>query len=274
MSTLSERLHALVRRREPSLPVGLVRIAVGLGALIKLLDVAPKLWAATRPQVFLLPYWEALPRPTPGWILTLTTLWAISALLFAAGWFGRKPGVVLTLVLAAVLVVDRQIYSNHLYLLALLVGLLTLADSTRAASLDARHGFGAPEVAGWPVTLLRWQLTILYFFAAVSKLNGAFLSGAVLIEQLPHFSAYPAILRLVSWIGLAAEWWLALGLWLPRTRVVSAWIGVAFHGTVLIFMQPKPELVVFGLESLALYLLFFPPATVERWLGRRSEREV
>lgn len=253
-------LRALVTGREPSGPVGLVRLAVGLGVLIKLLDLAPKLFRATEPQVLLLPYFAGLPRPTPTGVLLLLAVWTISALLFLAGWGGRGPGVVLTGVLATVLALDQQLYSNHLYLLTLLVALLTLAGAGRAYSLDARHGHGSATVPGWPVTLLRWQLTLLYLFAALSKVNPAFLSGAVLVEQLPRFAAYPDLLRVASWLGLALEGWLAFGLWWPRTRQVTLGLGVLFHLTVLIFMVPKPELLVFGLVSLGLYRLFFPPA--------------
>lgn len=263
MSAVSGLL-TLIRRREPSRPVGLARIAVGAAAVVKLVDVAPTLWAATAPQMFLTPYSTALPRPTPGWVLALTVLWAISALLFTAGWGGRKPGGVLCAALVAVLVLDRQLYSNHLYLLVLLVGLLTLADASRAVSLDARQGHRRESgIPGWPVTLLRWQLTILYFFAAASKVNPTFLTGAVLAEQLPHFAGHGELLKLASWLGLALETWLAVGLWHPRTKRATALLGIAFHLTILAFMQPKAELLVFGLESLALYPLFFPRKSPE-----------
>jgi Vitamin K-dependent gamma-carboxylase len=251
-------LHALIARREPSGPVGLVRLAVGLGVVIKLLDVAPKLWRATDPQVLLLPYFEGFGRPTPMAVLALLALGTGAALLFLAGWGGRAPGLVLTAVLGAMLALDQQLYSNHLYLLTLLVALLTLAGAGRAVSLDARHGRGGDTVPGWPVTLLRWQLTLLYLFAALSKLNPAFLSGAVLVEQLPRFAAYPDVLRWASWLGLALEAWLAVGLWWPRTRRRTLVLGVLFHSTVLLFMVPKAELLVFGLVSLGLYRLFFP----------------
>lgn len=257
-------LHAVVAGREPSGPVGLVRIAVGLGVVLKLLDVAPKVRRTTDPEVLLMPYFEGLGRPTPMAVLALLALGTVAALLFLAGWGGRAPGVLLTGVLGTVLALDQQLYSNHLYLLTLLVALLTLAGAGRAFSLDAFRGRGGGTVPGWPVTLLRWQLTLLYLFAALSKLNPAFLSGAVLVEQLPRYAANPEVLRWASWLGLGLEAWLAVGLWWPRTRRLTWVLGGLFHTTVLVFMVPKVELLVFGLVSLGLYPLFFPPAARER----------
>jgi hypothetical protein len=256
-------LHAVIASREASGPVAQVRIAVGLGVVIKWCDIAPKLSRMTDPQRMLLPYFEGLGRPTPPVVWSLWGLGLVAACLFLAGWGGRTPGVVLAAVLGAFLALDQQLYSNHLYLLTLLVALLTLAGAHRAFSLDARCGRGSDTVPGWPLTLLRWQLTLLYLFAALSKLNPVFLSGAVLGEQLPRYAAYPDVLRWASWLGLTVEAWLAVGLWWSRTRRPTLALGVLFHATVLVFMVPKVELLVFGLVCLGLYRLFFPPAARE-----------
>ena len=97
----------------------------------------------------------------------------------AAGKAVPVTGTLLAALVGYVLTLDQQTYSNHLYLLSLLSVLLALAHTER-------HREPA-------LTLLRWQLVVVYAFAAASKVNADFLSGRVIAENLPPaFSALAA----------------------------------------------------------------------------------
>lgn len=262
-------LRSLVRREVESRPVGIVRAAVGAATLLKLAYAAPLLTALARPGAFRIPHFPGLPMPSPEAMLGLLGLWLAAAAAFSLGWRTRFSGAVLTAVLGVVLLLDRQLYASHLYLLFLLCLLLTLADSGAAFSLDARRTGGRPWIPAWPAVLMKLELTIVYGFSAVAKLNPAYLSGSMLVDVLrepgllavPDAWVTPGRLAPWAWASILLELVLAVGLWLPRWRRPVALLGIAFHTLVVLTLNPAVELIVFATESLAVYRLFFidPP---------------
>ena len=249
--------------------MGIVRAAVGSAAILKLAYAAPLLTALAQPGAFRIPRFSGLSMPSPEAMLGLLGLWLAAAAAFALGWRTRLSGAVLTAVLGVVLLLDRQFYASHMYLLFLLCLLLTLADSGAAVSLDARRTGGRPWIPAWPSVLMQLQLTIVYAFSAVAKLNPAYLSGTMLADVLrePGFLDLPAAwvtpsrLAPLAWSSILLEIILAVGLWLPRWRRPVALLGIGFHALVVLALTPAVELIVFAIESLAVYRLFFidPP---------------
>jgi hypothetical protein len=80
--------------------------------------------------------------------------------------------------------------------------------------------------------LIRWQLTIVYAFTAISKLTPAWLSGDPLARLLldAHGLALPPALLVVSAIGAAAaEAFLAPALWVRRLRPYVLAVGASAH---------------------------------------------
>ncbi len=82
----------------------------------------------------LLPWMPQLSSDYARWF---AVCWMAASLLFVLGAFTRLSGSVLTLLVAYLLVWDQNLYSNHLYLLALWCLLLTIADSGAVLSLDS-----------------------------------------------------------------------------------------------------------------------------------------
>lgn len=265
MPALTAALQRLVRREMESRPVGIVRAAVGAAAILKLAYAVPLLTALSQPQAFRIPRLSGLPMPSPEAMLGLLGLWLAAAAAFSLGWRTRLSGAVLTTVLGVVLLLDRQLYASHLYLLFLLCLLLTVADSGAAFSLDARRTGGRPWIPAWPAVLMQLELTIVYAFSAVAKLNPAYLSGAMLVDVLsepgllgvPAAWVTPGRLAPLAWASILLELVLACGLWLPRWRRPVAAAGIAFHVLIVLTLTPAVELIVFAIESLAVYRLFF-----------------
>jgi hypothetical protein len=265
MPALRAALHRLVREEMASRPLGTVRAAVGAAALLKLADAAPLLTSLAQPGAFRMPRFAALPMPSPEAMLGLLGLWLAAAAGLLLGWRTRLSGAVLTAVLGLVLALDQQLYASHLYLLFLLVLLLTVADSGAALSLDARRNGGRPRVPAWPALLMKLELTIVYAFSAVAKLNPAYLSGAVLagvlrepgLVPLPASWQTPGRLAALAWTSILFELILAAGLWSRRWRLPVACAGVAFHAFIVLALHPRSDLVIFAIESLAVYRLFF-----------------
>lgn len=251
-------------RTTGSRPVAVARIVVGAAVLLKAGVLVPTLLALRDPAVLRVPMASWLPALPADAVPAVIGVWLVSGTAFLLGWRTRLAGGVLAAVVLITLLGDQQLYSNHLYLAVTLTALLTLADAGAALSLDARRRGARPRVTAWPVTLLKLQVTIVYGFAALAKLNLVYISGAVLNTQLGWGSlvAVPDALRrwevmsVLALVSILAEAFLALALWSERWRPVGFGLGLAFHAAIVLGMDPTGELIVFSALMFALYLLF------------------
>lgn len=257
-------LHDLVTRAGAPRAAGVTRAVVGMAAILKGLERAPVLDRLADPGILRIPYIPGQPSvvglPTELVIL----VWVGLAAAFMLGAFTTASGIGLCVVLAAILFSDQQLYSNHLYLLIWLVGLLTLARSGAAVSVDAWRGRGRAGIQGWPIVLIRLQLIVLYLFAGLSKINLMYLSGSVVAVSLRREGplAIPAdwrsfeLMAAVSAVSILVELGLAVGLLLPRWRRTAFVLGLAMHAGIALWFDPTLPLVIFGVMTLGPYVLF------------------
>lgn len=271
-------LLRLVTRAHPSRPLAAARIIFGVAVLAKAWDIHSKLDHISSSGVFLLPYAGWAPSPGPGLVAAILVVWAVAGTAFTVGWRTRWAAAGLLATVGAAFLLDQQMYSNHHYLIVTLVVLFTVADSGAAWSLDARREGHRPTVTAWPVDLLKIQLSVVYGFAAVSKLNATYLSGDVLDVyvrwlgpwEFPEAWEVPAVLVALSLASIAAEAFCAVGFWFRRTRVAAVVVGVGLHAAIVATMTSRLALTVFSLAMVCLYVLFFdlrglPP--LGRWIA-------
>lgn len=249
-------------RPVPAAPLGMARIATGLAALAKLLIVGPDLLALSLPGTVRLPWIDGF-APAVAMPYVVIAAWTASAVAFTAGFRTRAAGIVLCITAALTLASDHQLYSNHLYLLILLAGLLVLSDAGADRSIDAGWRSGR-TVSGLGPQLLRIQVTIVYGYAALWKINLQFLSGAVLgiylregFVALPVFADDPVMLAWLAIMTVLMEFFVAFGLWSARLRPLAAAVGIALHIAFVLFISIWGDLVVFGLLMVGTYPLFF-----------------
>jgi len=115
--------------------------------------------------------------------------------------------------------------------------LLTIADSGARFSLDARRSGGRDMILEWPILLLKIEISIVYFYAALLKINPQYLSGVMLttfwpFNQLavqPGFWSAVPILPILAVASILTEFFLAVALWVPRLRWLALAVGVGFH---------------------------------------------
>jgi hypothetical protein len=110
----------------------------------------------------------------------------------------------------------------------------------------------------------------VYLFAALSKINRTYLSGATMaayvspaVLAVAPESGRTAVVLAMTWGSILVELWLAFALWSPRCRATAVATGIAFHA-VMIALLPSPvryQLTVFAVEMLALYVVFAVPLT-------------
>lgn len=246
-------------------PLARTRIVIGVLAFIRAAEGGRVLWKLTTPDTLRLPFVAGMPEMSRAEVPWLVGIWMAAAVAFTAGWRTRSAGVVLVLAMLRVLTGDQQAYSSHLYLMLLLVLILTVADSSATASLDARRVGSRAWIPAWPVWLLAVQGSLVYGLAAATKLIPEYLSGAVLCFHLGwlHWSSPPVMLCAgLAIASVLTELFLAVGLWSRRFWGVACVAGLGLHALMifLLAMQVRLQLVIFAGEMLVLYPLY-PIAT-------------
>lgn len=183
------------------------------------------------------------------WLLSAMVLfgaWARFAAVLMAGW--------------AFQMAFGSVFSSHLYLLSIVCVLLALSDCERHLALRPR---GAGEVADWPLFLMRCQLSIVYGFAALAKINTDWLSGVVVgeISDQAYLVSLPDLVHApLAWSVVAVEGAAAALPWLARTRILAGALIVALHAGMFIMAgerMPLLELAIFAGLMGALYSSFF-----------------
>lgn len=255
-----ERMQAFLHGQATALPIGAARIGVGIAAMLAAVELSSVLADLDDPAVVRVARFEWIADIPPGAVVPFLVLWMLAGLAFCLGWNTRPAGALLIGFLGYVLVLDHQLYANHLYLLTLMILLLTLAHSDASLSIRARRHGGRETIPAWPVVLIRTQVSIVYAFAAISKLNLPYISGAVLLLNSP----VPGIESLPHWIFIAAavasvavEAFLAVAFWIRRFRTGALVVGVGFHLTILASVRVVPDLITFAVLMASAYLAFF-----------------
>jgi len=150
-------------------------------------------------------------------------------------------------------------YQHH-YLVALILLLASFVPWQRP--VDAKP---ATPVRSWALRLILVQLGILYFWAAISKLDPAWLDGRTLGGQIKVGADTLIDVRSLidSTIGIRAmsnlvvlvELALAFIVWMPRAWFVAAPLGILFHlGIVLSGL----EIGLFAWLMIGFYTLLLP----------------
>jgi vitamin K-dependent gamma-carboxylase-like protein len=224
----------------------------------------------------------------------------VPILLLGLGLFARPAIAALLLLQGYVFFSDQLNFRNHPYFFLLVLLLLLFSPCDEALSLkrvwDKARGRTIPG-DGYlgpvrPVTaqrLIQMQVSIVYFFAALHKVNGWFLSGngleQALTDDLFHGWSGDALrallsehalaslrdllaadtpIRLAAWGAVATELFLAFGLWFRRTRPLALALGIPLHLGIAFAMHIR----MFSLATISSYLLFLDAQTVPRFLAR------
>ncbi|MEZ4366551.1 MAG: HTTM domain-containing protein [Kofleriaceae bacterium] len=165
-------------------------------------------------------------------------------------------------------------YQHH-YLIALLLVLACAVPWTATAPPPPARGTPPPpRIASWALRLVLVQLALVYAWAAISKLDGHWLDGSALAEQIKTGRAHDLITATIGMkaaaIGVVlVELALAATLWHRRGWWVALPLGVGLHAGIAI---TDLEIGLFAYLMLALYLLVVPDslydALARRWPWR------
>jgi hypothetical protein len=239
----------------PARLLRLIQRVIGAVCLLRVIEEYRVMSRVLNPQTIHFPVIEGVPTLTLTQAAIILPLWFGAALAFTIGWKTRISGFVLAAVMGYTLLIDQQLYASNLYLLCLIVLLLTLAEVGRPSESNS--------VWRWPILLLRIQLSIVYFFAAVTKVNSVYLNGYMLESNLrkdfPAAVFMPRMLTTLAVASIVIELFLAGAFWVRSLRKSAVLVGVLFHVTMVLTLTPlvAAQLIVFAVACISIYPLFF-----------------
>ncbi|TRX54810.1 HTTM domain-containing protein [Fulvivirga sp. M361] len=119
----------------------------------------------------------------------------ILALFIALGLFYRLSALLFFIGFTYVFLLEQARYLNHFYLICLLSFLVIFLPAHRHFSLDALlfKKISSRTLPAWPLSLLKFQLGIVYFFGGVAKLGKDWLAGEPMRMWLSNRSSFPLI---------------------------------------------------------------------------------
>ncbi|NQV52801.1 MAG: HTTM domain-containing protein [Flavobacteriales bacterium] len=174
---------------------------------------------------------------------------ALSSLGIAFGALYRISTVVFFLAFTYMELVDATYYLNHYYFVSLVGLILIFLPAHRQHSIDALSGLTkrVSKVSAATISLLKFQLGLVYFLAGVAKLNADWLLEAMpLAIWLPAQAHLPIIGELMtfkatafafSWAGAAYDLAIPFVLLSARLRWGGYAAVIAFHLMTWSFFQ-------------------------------------
>ncbi|MCG8652717.1 MAG: HTTM domain-containing protein, partial [Pirellulales bacterium] len=212
-------------------------------------------------------YWVKLwPGEGIYWHFVITK---VAAICLALGLLTRVSAAVCCLATAYVLLVERQIYVNHYYLLSCASALLVFMPAGRRFSIDALIGYQRREntFPRWQLWLMRFQLGLPYVGGGIAKLNADWLAGqpaGIMVSQRTDLPVLGPLLSLdgaahvLTFGGLFYDLLVVPMLLCRWTRWPAVGLSLIFHLTNAATLS----IGVFPWFMLATLVVFFPVQTV------------
>lgn len=194
------------------------------------------------PRYFFKFYWFEWVRPfDEREMYILLSIIIGSAAMVMIGFFYRLAIITFFVSFTYLELIDATNYLNHHYLVCLLSFLMIFLPANRWLSVDALlwKKIKARIVPSWTINILIFQLTIVYTFAGLAKLNYDWLFNAMPLaiwlperHEIPilgYFFQFKWTAFLMSWGGAFYDITIAYFLMFSRTRPFAYGLVVIFH---------------------------------------------
>ncbi|MEM9848132.1 MAG: HTTM domain-containing protein [Bacteroidota bacterium] len=200
----------------------------------------------------------------------------LSALCIILGLFYRLNTIIFFLLFVYVELLDKTYYLNHYYLVSLLSFWLILVPANRWYALDTLlfPKIKSTTCANWHIFLFKIQLSIVYFFAGLAKVNpdwlfqaqplATWLPGRYQLPLIGSWLHYKEVAFLFSWAGCLYDLTIWIFLWIKKTRPYAYILVIAFHVLTAILF---PRIGMFPYIMIAYTIIFFAPAWHEKVLS-------
>ena len=221
---------------------------------------------------------EWLPLPSFELFQFLEVVLVVCAVFFVVGLFTRGAGAIIATIYLYFFLLSVFSYRHHIMLFVIVLLVLGFSRCSDHYSLEAYFkgkSWHPPPRKVLPLRLLQVLLSIIYFFSAYQKFNGGWMTGeivAVFHEQgsargfwvdlldgwfaLPWLAPFSDLFwRSLGPFTLFVEGLLVFGLWVPRLRRVSIFLGITLHLGIDMMMS----VATFSMQMWALYIVFIYP---------------
>ncbi|MEQ8907737.1 MAG: HTTM domain-containing protein [Vicingaceae bacterium] len=272
-----EKLHHSLHRQVSIAPLAGFRIVFGLLLFFSSFRTLQKGWVY---ELYVLPNYHFAffdwikPLDASGMTL-LFILLCVSALGITLGFFYRLSALVFFILFTYVELIDKTYYLNHYYLVSLLCFWLVLVPANRSHSLDALlfPKLRSTSVPHWSILIFKVQLSIVYFYAGLAKVNpdwlfeaqplASWLPGRYDLPLLGSIMHWQETAYLFSWAGCIYDLSIWIFLWRSKTRGLAYFFVLVFHIlTAIIF----PRIGMFPYIMITATLVFFSAAWHQKWL--------
>jgi hypothetical protein len=240
-------------------PLAICRILVGLAAAGFAFEWIGVLVRAASGNYLALPAVEGLLTVSPQFVIGLFVTALIAALAMVLGVAGRLAPILVAATTGTVLLADQQTYSNHLVLLFVLSLFLGFSGGDQAWALSRSPK--SSWVPYWPAFLVKAQVSSVYAWTAIAKINPEYLGGEVLDTYLHPWVPIPQeLLPVVAVMSIVAEGSLAVLLWIPQVRKLTIALGAGLHVGIVLLLQDPAPLIGFAMLMATGYVLAAMPA--------------
>ena len=255
------------------------RISIGLIFLVSVVRYFAHGWIQDflYPELHFTYYGFGWVKPWPLWgLYAHFIITGLASLGLMLGFFYRISAALCFVGLSYIFLLEQSDYLNHFYLICLLALLMIFIPAHRRFSLDAwrKPKIRSDDAPAWARGLLLAQLSIVYFYAGIAKLNPEWLSAAPLRVWLSDATDVPLIgnllatefgYRVFAYGGLAYDLLIVPLLFWKRTRLFAYIWGLAFH----LLNFAVFDIGVFPWMMMLATLLYFPPEWPRRWFRWR-----
>jgi hypothetical protein len=218
-------------------------------------------------DAFYEPYAAWYPELPEGVYIGLLWLAAVAAVAMTIGVLPRLATATAFGIVAYNLFLSTTHFHNNRAYLLIVLGLLAVAP------------LGRETGPAWPLWLLRFECSAVYFASAFSKLiDPDWFGGTVTWQRVVHAKAELQGGVLPDWavslltnrsfhtgaakLIVLTELFIALGLWWPRTRYAAVWVAVVFHLSI----EASASVQVFSYLAVCVLVVWAVPSTRDRVL--------
>lgn len=204
----------------------------------------------------------------------------IGAIGIALGWYYRVSAILFFITFSYVELIDKTYYLNHYYFISLIAISMIFIPAHRRCSLDVKNGRVGTlnTVSRFYGIILKTQVSFVYFFAGIAKINYDWLVRAMPLRIWLVANANKPLLGAIfakkitayffSWFGMIYDTTIPLFLSIKKTRVLAFMAVISFH-LITGWLFP---IGVFPFVMIFSALIFFSPAWHEQMLGKLEQR--
>jgi hypothetical protein len=237
--------------------LGEVRVALGVLLFWNAWRAANELEHGYFGDVF---HWPIVPEalvPSRALYANIVLAQMLLAALIVAGRGARQALFLSAVAGTYLLLCDRMQFHHNRWALFCYALLLSLSPCDASLCLGRPKSLTVGPL--WAARLAQMQVSIVYLASGGSKLlDPDWRSGLVVLERVrlqAEWLARPDVASGLAKLAIATEIALAVGLWLPSTRIFALFWGLCFHLTI----EATSRVEGFTWLTLAIYALFATP---------------